>query len=137
MDALVAKVGQGGWLQISAAPGFSLGNVHVMAGVPAIFQVMVEALLPRLTGGDPVLSETVRIDRPEGDIASPLATLADEFDGLSFGSYPFIRDGRFGSNIVIRGTSPDALTADQKMAIHIETVRDWIGQSSETHRAGH
>lgn len=94
---------------VSAAPGFTLGNVHVMAGVPAVFQAMVETLLPRLTGGQPLLSETVRIERAEGDIAGPLADLAKSFADLSFGSYPFQRDGVFGANIVIRGTSHDAL----------------------------
>ena len=95
---------------VSAAPGFTLGNVHVMAGVPSIFQAMVETLLPQLTGGAPLLSQTVRVLRGEGDIAGPLRDLATEFSDLSFGSYPFQRDGKFGANIVIRGTSADALT---------------------------
>ena len=65
---------------------------------------MVAGVLPRLTGGDPVLSETLRIDRGEGDIAQPLARIDAEFAELSFGSYPFQKDGRYGANIVIRGT---------------------------------
>ena len=73
---------------ISAAPGFSMENVHVMAGVPNIFQAMVASLLPRLTGGRPLLSQTLRIERGEGSVAKPLAALAAEFDDLSFGSYP-------------------------------------------------
>lgn len=89
---------------VSAAPGFSLGNVHVMAGVPKIFQAMVDALLPTLTGGKPLLSETICIQRGEGDIAGPLAALNAEFAELGFGSYPFQRDGAYGANIVIRGT---------------------------------
>lgn len=89
---------------VSAAPGFSLGNVHVMAGVPKIFQAMVDALLPTLTGGKPLLSETICIHRGEGDIAGPLAALNAEFAELGFGSYPFQRDGAYGANIVIRGT---------------------------------
>ncbi|MGB7242718.1 MAG: molybdopterin-binding protein [Sulfitobacter sp.] len=89
---------------VSIAPGFTLGNVHVMAGVPAIFQAMVATVLPGLTGGDPLLSRTVRIERGEGDIAGPLGALANEFPGLSLGSYPFQKDGVFGANIVIRGT---------------------------------
>ncbi len=96
---------------VSAAPGFSLGNVHVMAGVPAVFQAMVASLLPTLTGGAPLLSRTVRIDRPEGEIAGPLGGLAERHPDLSFGSYPFIRDGTFGANIVIRGTDQAALDA--------------------------
>lgn len=89
---------------VSIAPGFTLGNVHVMAGVPAVFQAMVASILPNLTGGQPLTSATVRIDRGEGEIAGPLTDLAAEFDDLSFGSYPFIREGRYGANIVIRGT---------------------------------
>ncbi|MDI3338375.1 competence/damage-inducible protein A [Defluviimonas aestuarii] len=96
---------------ISAAPGFSLENVHVMAGVPNIFQAMVASLLPRLTGGHPLLSQTLRIDQGEGVIAAPLAELAAEFDDLSFGSYPFIQNGAYGSNIVIRGTDPARIDA--------------------------
>lgn len=89
---------------VSIAPGFSLGNVHVMAGVPNIFQAMVASLLPRLTGGQPLLSQSLRIDRGEGVIAAPLAALAAEFADLGFGSYPFVQNGAYGSNIVIRGT---------------------------------
>lgn len=89
---------------ISAAPGFRLGNVHVMAGVPAIFEAMLASLLPGLTGGDPLLSETVALERPEGEVAHVLSALVAEYPGLSFGSYPFLRSGRPGTNIVIRGT---------------------------------
>ncbi|MGB3314840.1 MAG: molybdopterin-binding protein [Albidovulum sp.] len=96
---------------ISTAPGFSLDNVHVMAGVPNIFQAMVASLLPRLTGGKPLLSQTLRIDQGEGVIAGPLSDLAAEFDDLSFGSYPFIQNGAYGSNIVIRGTDPARIDA--------------------------
>jgi len=95
---------------VSTAPGFSLGNVHVMAGVPAVFQAMVASVLPGLTGGDPVVSRSVRVDRPEGDIAGALGDLAEAFPALSIGSYPFIRDGKFGANIVLRGT--DAAMVD-------------------------
>lgn len=90
---------------ISAAPGFTIENVHVMAGVPSIFKAMLETVLPGLTGGAPLHSETVRIARAEGDIASPLAALAARYPELSFGSYPFQKDGIYGANIVIRGTS--------------------------------
>ncbi len=95
---------------ISAAPGFTIENVHVMAGVPSIFKAMLETVLPNLTGGAPLLSETVRIARGEGDIAGPLGDLAQAFPTLGFGSYPFQKDGRYGANIVIRGTSQDDLT---------------------------
>jgi molybdenum cofactor synthesis domain-containing protein len=96
---------------VSRAPGFSLGNVHVMAGVPAVFEAMVAGLLPRLTGGRPLLSETVRIERPEGVIAGPLRLIAEAHPEVSIGSYPFTAAGRFGSNVVARSADPEALTA--------------------------
>lgn len=94
---------------VSVAPGFTLGNVHVMAGVPSVFQAMVATVLPTLTGGAPLLSETLRVDRGEGDIAGPLGSIAQEFSDLSFGSYPFQQDGKFGANIVVRGTELERL----------------------------
>jgi len=89
---------------VSAAPGFTLRNVHVMAGVPTIFQAMVTSVLPTLTGGTPILSQTLRIFRGEGEIAGLLSALADDFSDLSIGSYPFQQNGAHGSNVVIRGT---------------------------------
>jgi molybdenum cofactor synthesis domain-containing protein len=110
----MARIPEGALLidnPISAAPGFSLENVHVMAGVPDIFKAMVASLLPRLTGGRPVLSQTLRVDRGEGMIAEPLGALAAEFDDLSFGSYPFIQNGAYGTNIVVRGTDATRIDA--------------------------
>lgn len=95
---------------VSGAPGFTLENVHVMAGVPKIFEAMVEGLLPTLTGGQPVVSQTLRVERGEGDIAGPLGALAERYDALSFGSYPFIVNGRFGVNVVIRGQDEAEVT---------------------------
>lgn len=89
---------------VSIAPGFTLGNVHVMAGVPAVFQAMVATVLPTLTGGAPLISKTYRIERGEGDIAGSLGDLAQEYPDLSIGSYPYQKDGKYGANIVIRGT---------------------------------
>lgn len=96
---------------VSIAPGFTLGNVHVMAGVPRIFEAMLESVLPKLTGGSPVLSQSLQIMRPEGDIAGPLADLAARYPDLSMGSYPFQREGAFGAHVVLRGTDADRLDA--------------------------
>lgn len=96
---------------VSAAPGFTLRNVHVMAGVPRIFEAMVESVLPRLTGGAPVLSQTLQIMRPEGDIAGPLAELAARYPDLSMGSYPFHSAEGFGAQVVLRGTDESRLKA--------------------------
>ena len=71
---------------------------------------MLQSLLPKLTGGAPVISRSVEIFRPEGDIAGPLGELANAYPELSMGSYPFIRDGRFGANIVMRGSDEGRLS---------------------------
>lgn len=96
---------------VSKAPGFSLGNVHVMAGVPAVFEAMLAGLLPRLVGGRPMLSATVEVLRPEGVIAGPLAAVAAAHPGVSIGSYPFNRGGVFGANVVARSVDAAALEA--------------------------
>ena len=96
---------------ISAAPGFTLGNVHVCAGVPKIFEAMVASVVATLDGGTPLLSQTFRVTQPEGDIAAPLAALAERFPLLSLGSYPFNQDGVFGSNIVVRGADGALVSA--------------------------
>ena len=98
---------------VSTAPGFTLGNVHVMAGVPSVFQAMVASILPTLTGGAPLLSRTLRLMRGEGDLAGPLGQFAADHPELSVGSYPFQKDGIYGSNIVVRGT--DAAALDRAM----------------------
>lgn len=105
---------------ISAAPGFTLENVHVMAGVPTIFQTMVASILPTLTGGAPLLSQSLRVERGEGDIAAPLTALAEAYPDLSFGSYPFSQNGIYGTNIVIRGQ--DGVQLDQAMTALSEAM---------------
>lgn len=98
---------------VSVAPGFTLHNVHVMAGVPNIFAAMVASILPTLTGGAPLLSQSLRVMRGEGEIATPFGALATEFPDLSMGSYPFTQQGVYGTNLVIRGT--DATQIDAAM----------------------
>ncbi len=98
---------------VSTAPGFTLGNVHVMAGVPNIFAAMVAGVLPTLTGGQPLLSQSFRVSRGEGEIAADFAALAAEYPDLQMGSYPFTVNGAYGTNLVIRGTDPGML--DQAM----------------------
>lgn len=88
---------------ISAAPGFSLDNVHVLAGVPMIFEAMVESLLPRLSGGTPLHSRTIPLMRGEGDVAAALSEIDKSFQGVSIGSYPALRAGVHSTDIVLRG----------------------------------
>lgn len=108
----MARIPEGAGLidnPVSVAPGFTVENVYVMAGVPSVFKAMVESILPQLTGGAPLISETLRINRGEGDIAGPLGEIAASYPQLSMGSYPFqLRDGKYGANVVIRGED-DAL----------------------------
>ena len=99
---------------VSTAPGFTLGNVHVMAGVPSVFRAMVASILPKLTGGAPLQSRTLRVQRGEGDIAGPLGQFAEAHAALSVGCYPFQIDGVYGANIVLRGT--DGTKLDDAMA---------------------
>jgi molybdenum cofactor synthesis domain-containing protein len=113
----MARIPEGATLidnPISAAPGFTLKNVHVLAGVPTIFEAMLAGLLPTLTGGAPMLSQSLRIVRGEGDIAPELSRLAEAHPEVSIGSYPFHRDGVHGANVVIR--SQDGAAVDRVMS---------------------
>ncbi len=88
---------------VSGAPGIKIGNVYVMAGVPAIFRSMVGEVIPELPSGKPQLSRTITINRPEGEIAQELGKVAEEWPSLSIGSYPFFKNSTYGSNVVVRG----------------------------------
>ena len=113
----MARIPEGATLidnPVSTAPGFTLRNVNVMAGVPAVFEAMVASVISKLAHGAPLLSETWRIMRGEGDVAEPLARIAADHPDLNLGSYPFQKDGVYGTNIVIRGT--DAARVQAAMA---------------------
>ena len=96
---------------VSIAPGFSLANVHVMAGVPRIFEAMVEGVLSQIAKGAPLLSRSLRMLRGEGEIATDFATFAASYPDLTMGSYPFNQAGVFGTNLVLRGTDAGRLDA--------------------------
>jgi len=99
---------------VSTAPGFRMENVYVMAGVPSVFQAMVASVLPTLAGGAPLLSRTLRVEKGEGDLARPLGDFAKDYADLSVGSYPYQKNGVYGSNLVVRGH--DAARLDDAMA---------------------
>ena len=99
---------------ISKAPGFSMENVHVMAGVPSVFNCMIEWLLPKLKRGAEMISSTVRVDLPESRIAEPLGIIANNFPDVSIGSYPFYEEKKYGANIVIRSTEKDLVLVVEK-----------------------
>ena len=89
---------------ISAAPGFKIKNVWVMAGVPKIMQAMfLDSVEPRLQKGKVFFSKTLVVKKPEGEIAQILKNISEEFDSLDIGSYPFYKPPKIGTNIVFRG----------------------------------
>ncbi|HEX8416123.1 MAG TPA: molybdopterin-binding protein [Methylobacterium sp.] len=95
---------------ISKAPGFRIGNVFVMAGVPAIMQAMLDAIGPTLDTGVRVLSETIEAGNlPEGTYASALGAIAAAHPSVAIGSYPAMVQGGFANRIVVRAKDPDAL----------------------------
>ena len=98
---------------ISGAPGYIIENVYVMAGVPRIFQSMLQTVLPNLKKGTPTLSISIKLYKGEGDIALELEQIVKAFSKLTFGSYPFNENGIHGTNIVIRGK-------DKKLMIKAE-----------------
>jgi molybdenum cofactor synthesis domain-containing protein len=95
---------------ISVAPGFMLGNVIVMAGIPNIMQVMLDSVTPRLRTGKKMLSVTIELFRPEGEIAELFGETQKEFPDVPMGSYPFNKEARiFGTQLVLRATDADRL----------------------------
>jgi len=96
---------------VSKAPGFHIGNVFVMAGVPKIMQAMLDAAAPKLIGGAKMLSRTVTLNMGEGDAAKRLKEIQTAHDGVMIGSYPFEQEGRFGTNIVVRSRDETAMNA--------------------------
>jgi molybdenum cofactor synthesis domain-containing protein len=97
--------------KVSAAPGFRIGNVHVMAGVPTIMQAMLDEVAPTLKTGVRMLSESVRANLREGDIGGPLGEIAKAHPEVMIGSYPFQDDGRPNTNVVIRSRDAARLAA--------------------------
>lgn len=96
---------------ISRAPGFRIGNVFVLPGVPSIMQGIFEQLRYRLVGGDKVLSRSVSCGLGEGVLARDLSALQDRFADVEIGSYPYFRRGDFGVTLVLRGTDGTRLAA--------------------------
>ncbi|MEK9671053.1 MAG: molybdopterin-binding protein [Rhodospirillaceae bacterium] len=89
---------------VSRAPGFNVENVYVLPGVPRIMQAIFDGFKHTLVGGETVHSLTVASFTQEGKVAARLEALQNEYPDMDMGSYPFIRDGRPGSSLVIRGT---------------------------------
>jgi len=96
---------------VSLAPGFRIGNVHVMAGVPAIFQAMLDNVVPTLKTGTKLLSAMVHCPYGEGTIGGPLTDVQKAHPDTIIGSYPKYQDGKFWTELVIRARDPQALEA--------------------------
>lgn len=134
----MAEVPEGATLidnPVSKAPGFRIGNVFVMAGVPRIMQAMFDGIRHSLAGGATVLSRAVTAEIPEGKIAAELGALQERYRELDIGSYPFFRLGKVGTSIVLRGIKAEQLDAatDELKAI----MRALGGVPVEESPAGH
>ena len=110
----MARIPEGARLipnRVSAAPGFVVRNVFVMAGVPAIMQAMMDEVVAMLPASRPVLSETIETGRGEGDIAAAAAQIQAEHRAVRIGSYPYHDGQRFVTRLVLRSRDADALSA--------------------------
>jgi molybdenum cofactor synthesis domain-containing protein len=110
----MARIPEGAKLilnSVSAAPGFVVKNVFVMAGVPSIMQAMMDEVVKVLPASAPVLSETIEANRGEGDIAVPAADVQKAFPGVRIGSYPYHDGKKFTTRLVLRSRDQAALAA--------------------------
>ena len=108
----MARVPDGATLienRMSGAPGIRHGNVFIMAGVPHITAMMLDALSGTLEGGAPLLSATLGCWVAESEVADLLRTTEKAHEGCQIGSYPFFREGRVGANFVVRSVDQDVL----------------------------
>ena len=108
----MARIPEGATLianPVSAAPGFQIGNVFVMAGVPRIMNAMMDDVAPRLSRGVPMQSRSIEFLGGEGDAARPLGEIQKQFPAVVIGSYPFQTPEGFGTNLVLRSRDPAAL----------------------------
>ncbi len=128
----MANIPEGGTLidnPVSAAPGFQIENVFVMAGVPAIMRAMFEGLKHRLVGGEPLLSRTIKTTLPEGVVAEGLGALQARFPDVEIGSYPSFARREPGVRVVLRSTDAGRLEVATNELI--EVVRSLEGDAQE------
>ena len=90
---------------ISRAPGFKMENVFILAGIPSIMQGMLEGARKYLKGGDIVKSKSIDVFTPESTVADVLTNLQKKYSDVEIGSYPFSRDNRFGTSLVMRSSN--------------------------------
>ena len=95
--------------ELTLAPGFQIENVFVLAGVPSIARKMFDGARKRLKGGAPMCSRAIRVHVGEGTVAEELGAIQDVFPDIDIGSYPWSKDGAYGTSLVMRGTQPERL----------------------------
>jgi molybdopterin-biosynthesis enzyme MoeA-like protein len=111
---------------ISIAPGFMLGNVIVMAGIPSIMQVMLDAATKFLRTGKKMLATAMDLHRPEGEIAEMFGTLQKRYPDVPMGSYPFQKDGKPGTQLVLRSIDAARLAAAEAELKAELAKRGWL-----------
>lgn len=94
---------------VSKVPGFRIGNVYVMAGIPEVMQAMFESIAHQIAGGEPLLTGTVVAELPEGVLAGPLGELQARFPDVEMGSYPFYGRNGYGASLVLRVADKERL----------------------------
>jgi molybdenum cofactor synthesis domain-containing protein len=134
MRKRMARIPQGASLvanSVSGAPGFHIGNVYVLAGVPMVMRAMLEAIAPELPRGPAVQSVTVEANLSEGNIAPGLAQLQKDNKDVAIGSYPFYREGTakpFGAQLVVRGRDGDRV---ESAALALEEMLRSLGAAPQ------
>lgn len=94
---------------VSGAPGYEINNVFVLPGVPDILQPMLDGMLNRLSGGDPILTKSVVTNLRESVMAKDLEAVQGNYDDINIGSYPFFKQGKLGVNLIMQSTNADKL----------------------------
>jgi molybdopterin-biosynthesis enzyme MoeA-like protein len=110
---------------VSKAPGFTIGNVHVMAGVPNIMQAMLDELAPTLPTGRKMLSRSIEAGLKEGDIASPFGAVQARFPDVAMGSYPGFKEGVGYTTTLVLRSREEARLAEAAEAVEamLDAVR--------------
>jgi molybdenum cofactor synthesis domain-containing protein len=127
----MARVPQGAALipnAVSVAPGFHIGNVYVMAGVPMVMRAMLEQVVPELPRGRPSIAITIEAGVMEGTVAAGLAAIQKRERDVAIGSYPFYRDTGSGVQLVARGQDPEAV---ERAATAIEAHLHELGVAAQ------
>tara|TARA_B100000530_G_scaffold119722_1_gene74575 strand:+ start:9832 stop:10560 length:729 start_codon:yes stop_codon:yes gene_type:complete len=111
---------------VSNAPGFRLDNVFVLAGIPSVARGMFATFADSLETGETIISKSLDVYIPEGDLAAPLGDIAQRYPTVEIGSYPFSRDGRYGANLVVRAMSSSTV---DKVLEEIESAMQLLEDS--------